>query len=184
MACCRLAICPNFLSAGAGLRRLPAGKEYRSVLFCFRAPQKPVQRRQPSQVEIVPARVPARAHGPPGVAIRANLGSIAPKLRAGVKVSAIGATGRRAGSHAQLSVMLPRDVVRQVKGRAAERGETLRVAVLRALAARGYPTGQARSRPKSGPMRVIMAGPFADRQALIRALNDLRANGYPGAVAR
>ncbi|MGR3398686.1 MAG: SPOR domain-containing protein [Paracoccus sp. (in: a-proteobacteria)] len=56
--------------------------------------------------------------------------------------------------------------------------------VLRALAARGYPTGQARSRAKTGPMRVIMAGPFADRQALIRALNDLRANGYPGAVAR
>ncbi len=39
---------------------------------------------------------------------------------------------------AQLSVMLPTGVVRQVKGRAAERGETLRVAVLRALAADGY----------------------------------------------
>ena len=77
------------------------------------------------------------------MAIRANLGSIAPKLRAGVKVSAIGATGRRAGSRAQLSVMLPRDVVRQVKGRAAERGETLRVAVLRALAADGYDINEA-----------------------------------------
>ena len=39
---------------------------------------------------------------------------------------------------AQLSVMLPAGVVLQVKGRAAERGETLRVAVLRALAADGY----------------------------------------------
>lgn len=56
--------------------------------------------------------------------------------------------------------------------------------VLRALAARGYPTGQARGRDNSKTMRIIMAGPFADRQALIRALNDLRANGYPGAVAR
>ena len=29
-----------------------------------------------------------------------------------------------------------------------------------------------------------MAGPFTDRQSLIAALNDLRANGYPKAVAR
>ncbi|WP_265501702.1 SPOR domain-containing protein [Paracoccus beibuensis] len=56
--------------------------------------------------------------------------------------------------------------------------------VLRALAARGYSTGQARERNDKATMRTIMAGPFADRQALIRALNDLRANGYPGAVAR
>ncbi len=39
---------------------------------------------------------------------------------------------------AQLSVMLPAGVVRQVKTRAAEGGETLRVTVLRALAADGY----------------------------------------------
>lgn len=56
--------------------------------------------------------------------------------------------------------------------------------VLRALAARGYPTGQTRSTSDAGTLRVIMAGPFADRQALISALNDLRRNGWPGAVAR
>lgn len=56
--------------------------------------------------------------------------------------------------------------------------------VLRALAARGYPTGQTRSKDGSKPLRAIMAGPFPDRQALIAALNDLRRNGYPSAVAR
>lgn len=56
--------------------------------------------------------------------------------------------------------------------------------VLRALAARGYPTGQGRTRDGTKPLRLIMAGPFTDRQALIAALNDLRANGYPKAVAR
>ncbi|TJZ82267.1 SPOR domain-containing protein [Paracoccus hibiscisoli] len=56
--------------------------------------------------------------------------------------------------------------------------------VLRALAARGYPTGQGRAAGEKGPLRLVMAGPFADRQALIAALNDLRRNGYPRAVAR
>ena len=56
--------------------------------------------------------------------------------------------------------------------------------VLRALAARGYPTGQGRTTDGTKPLRLIMAGPFTDRQALIAALNDLRANGYPKAVAR
>lgn len=56
--------------------------------------------------------------------------------------------------------------------------------VLRALAARGYPTGQGRRAGDNGPLRIVMAGPFADRQALIAALNDLRRNGYPNAVAR
>ncbi len=44
---------------------------------------------------------------------------------------------------AQLSVMLPRSVVAQVRTRAAGRGETLRVAVLRALAADGYKISKA-----------------------------------------
>ena len=56
--------------------------------------------------------------------------------------------------------------------------------VLRALTARGYPTGQGRATDGTKPLRLIMAGPFTDRQALIAALNDLRANGYPKAVAR
>ncbi|WP_411839363.1 SPOR domain-containing protein [Paracoccus sp. ME4] len=56
--------------------------------------------------------------------------------------------------------------------------------VLRALAARGYPTGQARVREGDATVRLVMAGPFADRQALVAALNDLRRNGYPKARAR
>lgn len=56
--------------------------------------------------------------------------------------------------------------------------------VLRAVAARGYPTGQARVREGDATLRLIMAGPFADRQALVAALNDLRRNGYPKARAR
>ncbi|QBX34466.1 hypothetical protein E4191_06880 [Paracoccus liaowanqingii] len=53
-----------------------------------------------------------------------------------------------------------------------------------ALAARGYSVGQGRVKGDASPLRLIMAGPFADRRALIVALNDLRRNGYPGAVAR
>lgn len=56
--------------------------------------------------------------------------------------------------------------------------------VLRALSTRGYKTGQTRTKGQDKAPRVIMAGPFADRQSLIAALNDLRANGYPAAVAR
>lgn len=56
--------------------------------------------------------------------------------------------------------------------------------VLRALAARGYPTAQTRSEKDGKVQRMIMAGPFADLQTLIAALNDLRRNGYAGAVAR
>ena len=40
--------------------------------------------------------------------------------------------------HVQLSVMLPAGIVREVKVRAAERGETLRETVLRALKADGF----------------------------------------------
>ena len=62
-----------------------------------------------------------------------------------VKAGAVPATAAgparqtaRPEGDAQLSVMLPAGVVRQVKTRAVESGETLRVAVLRALAADGY----------------------------------------------
>ena len=67
-----------------------------------------------------------------------------------VKAGAVPATAAgparqtaRIDGDAQLSVMLPAGVVRQVKGRAVERGETLRVAVLRALAADGYEIDEA-----------------------------------------
>ena len=48
------------------------------------------------------------------------------------------ATTTHAEADTQLSVLLPKRIVDQVKVRAVERGETLRVAVLRALAADGY----------------------------------------------
>lgn len=48
--------------------------------------------------------------------------------------------GSRSGGEpdTQLSVMLPAGIVRAVKVRAAERGETLRATVLRALKADGF----------------------------------------------
>ncbi len=67
-------------------------------------------------------------------------------VKAGAVPAEAANTARQAApveGDAQLSVMLPTSVVRQVKGRAAERGETLRVAVLRALAADGYEINEA-----------------------------------------
>jgi hypothetical protein len=46
--------------------------------------------------------------------------------------------GRPEREEAQLSVVLPADIVRAVKIRAAEKGETLRAVVLRALKADGF----------------------------------------------
>ena len=66
-----------------------------------------------------------------------------------VKADAVPATAEthapeaRSEGDTQLSVMLPSGVVRQVKAGATERGETLRVTVLRALAAYGYDIDQA-----------------------------------------
>ncbi|MDO5648059.1 SPOR domain-containing protein [Paracoccus sp. (in: a-proteobacteria)] len=56
--------------------------------------------------------------------------------------------------------------------------------VIRSLSSLGYPVAQGRTPGGDAPARVVMAGPFADRQALIAALNRLRGNGWPNAVAR
>ena len=56
--------------------------------------------------------------------------------------------------------------------------------VLRALSERGYPVAQTRITQKAKDMRVIMAGPFPDRQRLVEALSDLRRTGYAGAMPR
>ncbi|MBU3030480.1 SPOR domain-containing protein [Paracoccus marinaquae] len=56
--------------------------------------------------------------------------------------------------------------------------------VIRRLSEMGYRVGQTRSRHDGKPVRVILAGPFTDRRSLVAALNRLRAQGYPGAVAR
>lgn len=55
-------------------------------------------------------------------------------------------------------------------------------AAIRALADAGLPIAQSRSTAGAG--RAIMAGPFPDRQRLIETLNRMRAQGWPGAVAR
>lgn len=56
--------------------------------------------------------------------------------------------------------------------------------VLRALSSRGYRVAQSRINDKNKGMRVIMAGPFPDRQKLVEALAELRRTGYAGAVPR
>ncbi|WP_188715475.1 SPOR domain-containing protein [Paracoccus acridae] len=58
------------------------------------------------------------------------------------------------------------------------------LAALRRLSSLGYRTAQRSERTNDKVRREILAGPFADRQALVSALARLRANGYPRAVAR
>ena len=58
------------------------------------------------------------------------------------------------------------------------------MAALRRLAGMGYRTAQRDQKVKDNPGKAILAGPFADRQALVTALARLRANGWPRAVAR
>lgn len=58
------------------------------------------------------------------------------------------------------------------------------LAALRRLSGLGYRTAQRQERWKDGTGKAILAGPFADRQALVSALTRLRANGYPRARAR
>ena len=53
---------------------------------------------------------------------------------------------------------------------------------IRALAAKRLPA--VRLKDGADQPIVIMAGPFADRRTLIEALNRLRAEGWPGSVAR
>lgn len=55
---------------------------------------------------------------------------------------------------------------------------------IRRLSQMGFRVGQTHARKDDQPVRVIMAGPFPNRQALVAALNHLRGNGYPKAVAR
>lgn len=55
---------------------------------------------------------------------------------------------------------------------------------IRKLSQLGYRVAQSHVRRDYKQVRVVMAGPFTDRQALIMALNHLRAAGYPKAVAR
>lgn len=64
----------------------------------------------------------------------------------------------------------------------ADEGNAL--AALRRLSQMGYRTAQRQEAGVDGPRKAILAGPFADRQALVSALTRLRANGYPRALAR
>lgn len=56
--------------------------------------------------------------------------------------------------------------------------------VIRRLAGLGYPLVRSTREDPKTKERLIMAGPFADRQAVIAALSQLRGAGYPGAFAR
>ena len=56
--------------------------------------------------------------------------------------------------------------------------------IARRLIARGYPAGLARRDGYAPDVRAVLAGPFEDRGRLVRALNDLRRQGYDRAVAR
>lgn len=58
------------------------------------------------------------------------------------------------------------------------------LAALRRLSDLGFRTAQRDQTLGDKPGKAILAGPFADRQGLVRALNRLRATGYPGAVPR
>lgn len=58
------------------------------------------------------------------------------------------------------------------------------LAALRRLSGLGYRTAQRDQKLGDKLGKAILAGPFADRQALVAALARLRANGYPRAVAR
>ena len=58
------------------------------------------------------------------------------------------------------------------------------LAALRTLSGMGYRTAQRGERIGNGTGKAVLAGPFTDRQALVRALTRLRSNGYPRAVAR
>lgn len=58
------------------------------------------------------------------------------------------------------------------------------MAALRRLSSLGYRTAQRDQKMGDQPGKAVLAGPFADRQALVTALNRLRANGYPRAMAR
>ncbi|MFV0385161.1 SPOR domain-containing protein [Paracoccus sp. (in: a-proteobacteria)] len=55
---------------------------------------------------------------------------------------------------------------------------------IRRLSGLGYKTAQSFQRRDNRAVRLILAGPFTDRQALVAALNRLRAHGYPHAIAR
>ncbi|QIR85124.1 SPOR domain-containing protein [Paracoccus sp. AK26] len=57
-------------------------------------------------------------------------------------------------------------------------------AALRTLSQQGFRTAQRDQKVGDKAGKAILAGPFADRQALVRALNRLRANGFPRSVAR
>ncbi|MDP5306409.1 SPOR domain-containing protein [Paracoccus spongiarum] len=56
--------------------------------------------------------------------------------------------------------------------------------VIRRLSSMGFRVAQQRIRKGDGPARTILAGPFTDRRALVAALDRLRRQGYPRAVAR
>lgn len=58
------------------------------------------------------------------------------------------------------------------------------VATIRRLSEMGYRVNQGYEQRDDRTYRLILAGPFKDRQSLVAALTRLRRSGYPQAVAR
>ncbi|MDB6177818.1 SPOR domain-containing protein [Paracoccus sp. Z330] len=56
--------------------------------------------------------------------------------------------------------------------------------IIRRLSELGYKVAQKRIRQNETDIRIVFAGPFTNRKGLIAALNELRASGYPKAIAR
>ena len=157
-----LGLCPGMRATSATAALTPGAAATRSQPEPTVAPSPPVTR-----TAAAAQRAPARRAAAPAVAapVAAKPVATAPRQATAAGPEMIPASAR----YVQV-------------GAYGEEGNAM--IVLRALAARGYPTGQGRTTDGSKPLRLIMAGPFTDRQALIAALNDLRANGYPKAVAR
>lgn len=106
-----------------------------------------------------------------------------PAVRAGVPAPAVAPQSRpKARPEASGGEMIPATArFVQIGAFASDQAA---VAAIRRLSAMGYPVAQKRMRQDGRPLRLILAGPFKDRRALIMALNRLRGGDYPNAVAR
>lgn len=141
-----------------------------------------------------PGQPRAALSGQPSVAASASAAKAvtAPDATRGVagQVGAVGVVSRRQGAAAVPATgpapatveMIPATArYVQIGGFRDDRNAQL---AIRRLSTMGYRVAQKRGRTDDTALRVILAGPFTDRQALVAALNRLRAEGYPGATAR
>lgn len=165
----------------------------------MRAP-KPEERITEGVGRPVPPAVPGRADAPPAPAAPAVLAGTPvaaparPRPPAAETAATAPATSSVVARRAQAPAALVPDVApagvemipataRYVQVGGFRDDETAMV-VIRRLSSMGYRVAQKRTRQDEAALRLILAGPFSDRQALVAALNRLRAEGYPKAVPR